>query len=388
MSESTKTQSVHAGREGLHEQGTHVPPIDRSTTYPIASLDEAFESMEAMSEGREPTGNPIYQRLHNPTVARFESGVAELEEADGAVAFASGMAAITAVCTAAGQEGNHVVAVRPVYGGTDHLLSSGMLGLEVTWAEADEVADAVGPQTSLVLAETPANPTLSVVDIADVVEQAGEVPVMIDSTFATPVLQKPLEHGAAIALHSATKFIGGHGDLVGGVAAATQEWTRRLRQVRSATGGLMEPSAAYQFHRGLQTLPLRVEAAQEGARILASRLAEHPEVGSVHYPGFGSADERAVVERQMEGPGAILAFEARGGLEHARRVMESAELMTPAVSLGSTDTLVQHPAGLTHREVDPEVRREHGITDGLLRVSVGVEDPDDLWADLRGGLEQ
>lgn len=388
MTQFDETRAVHAGRGDLSKRGVHVPTVDRSTTYPISSLDDAFESMEALSEGRAPEGNSIYRRLHNPTVAGFEEAFSELEKTDGAVAFGSGMAAITATLLAAKEEGHHVVAVRPLYGGTDQLLSSGMLGVEVTWAKPDEVEEAVGPSTSLVIAETPANPTLSVVDIADIADQAGDVPVMIDSTFATPVLQNPVDCGADLAVHSATKFIGGHGDLVGGVVAGDESWLRRLRRVRGATGGLMTPESAYRFHRGLQTLVLRVRTAQEGAKFLVSRLCEHPVVDAVHYPGFNSPEQRAIVDRQMEGPGAVLSFEIEGGFERAKAIMESVEVMTPAVSLGSTDTLIQYPAGLTHRKVDPQVRAELGITDGLLRISVGLEHPDDLWTDLRAALDQ
>jgi methionine-gamma-lyase len=389
MPRTQQTQAVHAGREDLAEQGVHVPALDRSTTHPIASVDEAFESMDALLEGDDPTGDAIYQRLHNQTVDRFERAFANLADAEGAAAFASGMAAITATLLAARSEGNHVVAVRPLYGGTDHLLSSGLLGIDVTWARPDEVADAITPETSLVFAETPTNPTLTLVDIANVVDQAGDVPVAIDSTFATPILQRPIAHGAALSIHSATKFIGGHGDLVGGIVAtraptdgADESWLARLRQIRIATGGLMSPSSAYEFHRGLQTLALRVETAQENAIILADRLRDHPAVERVHYPGLHDPEERALLQRQAEGPGSVLSFVVEGGRSAAKCVLEAVRLITPAVSLGCTDTLIQHPAGLTHRAVDEDVRHEFGVVEGLLRLAVGIENVDDLWEDL------
>lgn len=394
MTCTQRTEAVHTGREDLAERGAHVPPIDRSTTHPIGSVEGAFESMDALMEGDDPAGNSIYQRLHNQTVDRFERAFADLEDADGAVAFASGMAAITATLLAARTEGNHVVAVRPLYGGTDHLLSSGLLGLDVTWTGPDEVSDAVTPETSLVFAETPTNPTLTLVNIADVVDQAGDVPVAIDSTFATPILQQPLAHGAALSIHSATKFIGGHGDLVGGLVAtrapidgAEDSWLARLRQIRIATGGLMSPSNAYEFHRGLQTLALRVETAQENATLLAHRLREHPAVEKVHYPGLHDPDERTLLERQTDGPGSVLSFVLMGGRSAAKCILETVRLVTPAVSLGCTDTLIQHPAGLTHRAVDADVRHALGISDGLLRLSVGIEDANDLWADLQNALD-
>lgn len=386
------TRTVHAGRQDLREKGAHVPPIDLSTTYPVTGLEEARASIDRMLEGKTPNDNAIYSRLHNPTVARFEQAMAELEGAEAAVAFASGMAAMTASLLAARmaageQGGDHVVAVRPLYGGTDGLLSSGLLGMETTWASADRVAEAIRPTTALVLIETPANPTLELTDIARVVEQAGEVPVMVDSTFATPVLQRPLAHGAAIVLHSATKFIGGHGDVIAGVVACSEARARGLRQVRALTGGILHPRAAYDLQRGLQTLSIRVEKAQQNARLLAGRLREHRAVRAVNYPGFPEGDPDGLVGRQMDGPGAMLAFELDGGFEAACQVMERVELITPAVSLGSVDSLIQHPAGLTHRKVDPEVRAELGITDGLMRLSVGVENGEDLWAELRQVLD-
>ncbi|QDG53284.1 aminotransferase class I/II-fold pyridoxal phosphate-dependent enzyme [Persicimonas caeni] len=384
---SFDTRTVHAGRQDLRKLGVHAPPIDLSTTYPITGLEEARASIDRMMEGAEPDENPIYSRLHNPTVARFEAGIAQLEEAEAAVGFASGMAAMTACLLAARQRGERVVAVRPMYGGTDGLLSSGLLGVEVDWADAESVGAAIGPQTSLVIVETPANPTLQLVDIEHVVAQAGDVPVLVDSTFATPVLQQPLRHGAAMVLHSGTKFIGGHGDVIAGVVATSEAFARELRVVRSLTGGILHPRAAYDLHRGLQTLSLRVHKAQEGARLLAGRLHEHRAVGSVHYPGFQACDPKGLVGRQMAGPGSMLAFELVGGFDAALRVMEAVELITPAVSLGSTDTLIQHPAGLTHRKVDAEVRASHGITDGFLRLSVGVEDAEDLWQELGGILD-
>jgi methionine-gamma-lyase len=212
------------------------------------------------------------------------------------------------------------------------------------------------------------------------------VPVLVDNTFATPVLQNPAAHGAALVLHSATKYLGGHGDVVGGVVCCSEEWARRLRRVRALTGGIMHPLAAYLVHRGLPTLPFRVLAAQERAQVLAERLAGHPTVTRVLYPGLPGADPAEVLGRQQRGPGAMLAFEVAGGIEAAARVLEAVRLVTPAVSLGSTDTLIEHPAGLTHRLVDEQVREAAGITPGLLRLSVGLEDADDLWTDLAAAL--
>ena len=372
---NTDTLAVHTGRSDFAALTVHAPPIDLSSTYPLPDLHEAVADFEALARGEASAENPVYARLHNPTVRRLEVALAELERTDDAVAFASGMAALTAVLLAACEGRRHVVAFRPLYGGTDHLLACGLLGVETTWVRTvEEVGQALRPDTGLVLLETPQNPTLGVVDIEAVVTAAGGVPVLVDNTFATPVLQNPALHGAAYVLHSATKFLGGHGDAVAGVVATSSERATRLRQVRIATGALLHPLAAYLIHRSLPTLPLRVRFAQDTAAMLASRLADHRGVVRVLYPKPDGI--------QLRGAGAILAFEVEGGFEAAARLMRAVQLITPAVSLGSTDTLIQHPAGLTHRLVEPAAKAELGITDGLLRLSVGLEDVEDLWADL------
>jgi cystathionine beta-lyase/cystathionine gamma-synthase len=211
-----------------------------------------------------------------------------------------------------------------------------------------------------------------------VVRQANGVPVLVDNTFATPVLQQPARHGATLVLHSATKYLGGHGDVMGGVVAANTEWTARLRQVRALTGGLLHPLAAYELHRGLQTLPVRVRAQQASASKVADWLSTHPAVDKVYYPGLTECDPLGLVGRQQAGPGAVLAFTASGRYDAAARVAASLRLITHAVSLGGVDTLIQHPAGLTHRLVAEEARPNAG----LLRLSIGLEDPDDLTNDL------
>ncbi len=380
------TRAVHAGRQDLRGLGVHALPIDLSSTYPFTDLDGATASLDALVAGDKTAPNPVYARLHNPTVGRFEDGLAALEGTDASVAFASGMAALTAVLLAARADGGHVVATRPIYGTTDHLLTCELMGLEVTWTTPDGVARALRDDTCLVITETPANPTLALVDVEAVVAQADGVPVLVDSTFATPVLQRPTEQGAALVMHSATKFIGGHGDVVAGVVACGEAWARRLRQVRVATGALLHPLAAYLLHRGLPTLPLRVERAQATAATLATHLLGHDGVRAVHYPGLADGDPLGLVGRQMDGPGTLLAFEVEGGTDAARAVVEAVRTMTPAVSLGSVDTLIQHPAGLTHRVLSDEARDEGGIAPGLLRLSVGLEAAADLWADLRQAL--
>lgn len=382
-----ETLGVHAGREDFSELGVHAPPLDLSTTYPVRDLAEGTASFDALVGGAASAANPIYARLHNPTVARFEKAMAQLEGSTDAVAFGSGMAAMSACLLAAGLRGRHVLAVRPLYGTSDHLLNSGLLGISTRWVTPEQVAGAIEADTALVIIETPANPTLDLIDIAAVVKAAGDVPVLVDSTFATPVLQQPLAHGAALVLHSATKFLGGHGDVIAGVVACDADWAASLRQVRAATGGLLHPLGAYLLHRGLQTLSLRVLKAQDNARQLAERLAAHPAVANVSYPGLGTVRNAHLVGTQMRGPGSLMAFELHGGHAAAGTVMAAVRLATPAVSLGSVDTLIQHPAGLTHRVVDAVTQAQCGITPGLLRLSAGIEHVDDLWSDLSQALD-
>ncbi len=387
-----ESQAVHAGRDDLTALGVHALPLDLSTTNPLPDIDHGGDSYESMATGGHPLagGGNVYARLWNPTVARFEAGLAVLEKAEAAVAFASGMAAVTAAIlagkgsTQAGA-GNgalpHIVAVRPLYGGTDHLLDSGLLGVETTFCDEDGVAAAIRDTTVMVILETPANPTLDLVDIRHVVAQSDGVPVLVDNTFATPVLQNPISLGAAMSLHSATKYIGGHGDAVGGIIACSEESAESLRRVRAITGAILHPLGAYLLHRGLATLPVRVRAQQEGAQRIAAWLANHPAVEKVHFPGL-DGEPKGLLQHQMSGPGAMVSISLHGGFEAAKALTSGVRLFTHAVSLGGVDSLIQHPAALTHRPVAPEARPSAN----LVRLSIGLESPADLMADLDQAL--
>lgn len=381
-----ETRAVHAGMDGLTESGSHVPPIDLSTTNPLPGVASGGDSYENLATGGEPGpgDSAVYQRLWQPGVARFERALAELEGTEESVAFATGMAALTACLMAAVAAGTpHVVAVRPLYGGTDHVLATGLVGTTVTWAGRDGIADAIRPDTGLVVLETPANPTLELVDIADAVRQAGAVPVLVDNTFASPVLQRPAEHGARLVLHSATKYLGGHGDVMGGVVATDDEWARRLRGLRVLTGSLLHPFAAYLLHRGLRTLPIRVRAQQETASELARRLHGHPAVRRVLYPGLPGQDPLGLLGRQLDGPGSLISLDL-GDFAGAVLFTEACRLVTHAVSLGGVDSLVQHPASLTHRPVAAHAKPHAGV----VRLSIGLEHVDDLTDDLMGALDR
>lgn len=383
-----RTLAVHAGRQDLTELGVHAPPIDLSSTYPLPSIADGGLALEELAGGSPADAKgAVYQRLWNPTVARFEQSLAALERTEQAVGFASGMAAMTAAILAARHhnEGSHVVAIRPLYGGTDHVLATGLLGTETTFCAAHEVADAIGPETCLVVLETPANPTLEMVDIAAVVRAAGTRPVLVDNTFATPVLQRPAEFGAAMVLHSATKYLGGHGDVLAGVVACDQQWAQALRRVRVVTGGVMHPLSGYLLHRSLPTLPLRVRAQQETARQLADYLAtEAPGVERVFYPGLPGGDPEELIGRQLAGPGAMITIQLAAGTSGAENVTNRCRLFGHAVSLGGVDSLIQCPAALTHRVVDEQARPAAD----LLRLSIGLEAYEDLRADLAQALGQ
>jgi len=380
-----ETVAVHAGMSGLTEAGSHVPTIDLSTTNPLPDVEGGGDSYENLATGGDLVAghSAVYRRLWQPGVARFEEALAAIELAEGAVAFASGMGALTACLTATVAAGKpHIVALRPIYGGTDHVLDTGLLGTSISWCDEGSVAEAIRPETGLVILETPANPTLELVDIRRVVAQAGEVPVLVDNTFATPVLQRPIEHGATLVLHSATKYIGGHGDAMGGIIATNREWMTRLRQVRALTGGLLGPFEAYLLHRGIRTLPVRVRAQQATAAELAARLSGHPALSRVRYPGLPGQDPRGLIGTQSDGAGSLIALDLAGGYDAAARFIAACRLITHAVSLGGVDSLVQHPASLTHRPVAPEARPDAGV----VRLSIGLEHVDDLTDDILAAL--
>jgi methionine-gamma-lyase len=396
---SFETMAVHAGRSDLAKLGVHALPIDLSTAAPLVDIGKGGQSYEVLASGQTlgEGDSTVYRRLWNPTVARFETAVSELESwalrARGedfandvqTVAFATGMAAISGLLLSRVSMGlSHVVAVRPLYGGTDHLLATGLLGTHVEFVAADSVAAAIRKDTGLVMVESPANPTLDLVDIRRIVAAAGGIPVMVDNTFATPVLQQPLDLGATFSVHSATKYLGGHGDAMGGTVTTTANNAVVLRQIRAITGALLDPWTAYLLHRGLPTLPLRVHQQEQTALALAHWLKGRPEVSRTYYPGFAECDPHGLVARQMYGSGAMVSFELPGGFAAADAFCKGLRLITHAVSLGGVDSLIQHPAALTHRLVSAEAKP----SEGLLRISVGLESLNDLMTDLESAFDQ
>ncbi|MGW2811115.1 trans-sulfuration enzyme family protein [Streptomyces sp. NPDC001450] len=380
---SADTLAVHAGRRRLRELGVGVPPIHRDAFTPLPDIDVGGDSYDSLGAGLALADGQVavYRRLWGPNAARFEEAVAALDGMEDAAAFSTGMAAVNTLFKIVADSGKrHIVAVRPLYGGTDHTLARGPHGIEVTWSTPATVHSALRPDSGLVFVETPANPSLDLIDLEELVRQADGVPVAVDNTFATSVLQTPARHGVALVVTSATKFIGGHGDALGGVISTTQEWAAKLRAERALAGNILSPDEAYMLHRGLQTMPVRVRAQQESARLVAHWLAAHAGVSRVLYPGLPGRDPQGLVGagRQMAGPGSMIAFGMRGGYEAATRVAHSVRLITHAVSLGGVQSLIQHPAAITHRPVENSAKPD----DDLLRLSVGLEDAKDLVSDL------
>jgi len=382
------SKAVHAGLDPADHRGAVSVPIYQCSTFAFPTAEEGAARFAGTSPG------PIYTRLGNPTVQALEHCVAELEGGCGAIGAATGMGAVTIVLAALLRQGDHVVGTHPLYGPSRGAIEKyfGRFGVASTFVPAADLAAlaaAVRPETRMVYVETPANPTLDLVDLAGaaaIARRAG-VPLVVDNTFASPHLQRPIELGADVVLHSMTKFLNGHADVVAGiVVAAKPAHLTALRETAIALGITMDPHQAWLVHRGVRTLGLRVERAQENARTLASWLEGHPAIEWVRYPGLPSHPQYELACRQMDGPGAVIAFELRGGVEAGRRAMNAVRLITLAVSLGGIESLIEHPASMTHRGVPEAEQRRQGITAGLVRLAVGCEDVGDLRADLEHAL--
>ena len=384
-----QTRAVHTHRPPPPDQLSSSMPIFQSSTFRFETNEEFARAIRFDGPGY------VYSRGYgNPTVDAFQSAMADLEESESAIGFASGLAAISSLFFTLTQQGSRVVAGTALYGGTVSILRSILprYGVEATFVDPmdlDHVRDAL-PGADLFYCETIVNPTTTVPDLAALAglcKDAGVVSA-VDNTFASPYLCNPVALGFDVSIHSATKYIGGHADLIGGVACTSEELFRRLRDTLIDLGGSMQPLEAWLCLRGLATLSLRMEHHCASAAKLAEALASHPAVLRVSYPGLADHPQHEIATRQLRGFGGTLAFEVAGGLESGSRVAEALELGWIGGSLGSVMTLVAHPASTTHRQVDPEVRREAGIGDGLLRVAVGLEDADDLVEDFVRALDK
>ena len=375
------TRAIHGGQSPDPTTGAVMPPIYATSTY--------AQSSPGVHKGYE------YSRTQNPTRMAYERCIADLEGGTRGFAFASGMAA-TATLLELVDSGDHVVAMDDLYGGSFRLFERvrrRSANLDFTFADLsdpDAAAAAIGPKTRMIWIETPTNPLLKLVDIAAVVAAARGrgILVVVDNTFATPWIQRPLELGADIVMHSATKFLNGHSDMVGGVAVVGDAaLAERIGFLQNAIGAVGGPFDSFLALRGLKTLPLRMRRSSESALEIAARLERHPRVERVIYPGLPSHPQHAVAKRQMAAGGSgIVTFFLKGALTEARRFLERLEVFTLAESLGGVESLVDHPAIMTHASVPPEARAKLGISDSLVRLSIGIEDVPDLVADLETAL--
>ena len=365
-------------------------PIFQSSTFAFESAEQGARIFSGQEQGY------FYTRLGNPTFAALEQAIAYLENGEAAVAFASGMAAISTLVFTLCRAGDNLVSAETLYGGTHKFFTGPLPGLavearQVPGGDLAAAEAAIDGRTRLLYLETPANPTLEVLDIAawSAIARRRGVPLAVDNTFCTPYLQNPLDLGADVVVHSATKYLGGHGDTVAGLVVGTRAFCDRTRaEFLRDLGGVISPLNAWLILRGLKTLPVRMERHGENAMELAQYLEFHPKVARVSYPGLRTHPQYELAKRQQRGFGGMVTFELNGGREAGRTLMDSVELCTLAVSLGDVDTLIEHPATMTHSSYDAADLAKAGITEGMVRLSVGLEDVDDLIEDMRQALSR
>lgn len=378
---------IHSGQ--FHDEfGSATVPIYQTSTFSFKNADHGAACFAGEDDGF------IYTRLGNPTIGALENAVADLENGYKGVATGSGMGAVTAVYFGMLGAGQHMVGHNAVYGPSRMVMETlfKKFGTESTWVDATDaqnVIDAIQDNTKLIYLETPANPTMGITDIEAVVKAAHEkgIPVCIDNTFCSPYLQKPLDLGADIVLHSMTKFINGHADVVAGmVVTKTEKYYKEIRGAMMNIGSNMDPHQAYLVNRGLKTLAIRIDRAQASAIKVANYLEAHPKIEWVKYPGLKSHPQYELAKKQMNGPGSMISFEVKGGLKAGKVLMDNVHLALLAVSLGGVETLIQHPASMTHSKIPKADREKAHITDGLVRFAVGIEDVEDIIADLDQAL--
>ncbi len=386
------TKAIHGGHIGDKQFGSLATPIYQTSTFIFDSAEQGGNRFAGQEAGY------IYTRLGNPTCTEAENKLALLEGGEAAVAAASGMGAISAALWTALKAGDHVVASDTLYGCTFALLSHGLtrFGVDVTFVDAanlEELEKALRPNTKVVYLETPANPTLKINDIQKISDIAhknnNDCLVFVDNTFCTPYLQRPLELGADVVVHSATKYLNGHGDVIAGFVVGKQDFINEVRffGLKDMTGAVLSPFDAYLIIRGMKTLHIRMERHCKNAAEVAEFLESHPAVGKVYYPGLESFEYCELAKKQMNLPGAMISFELKGGVDEGITVMNNVKLASLAVSLGDAETLIQHPASMTHSPYSPEERLAAGISDGLVRLSVGLENVSDIIADLKQALD-
>ncbi|WKC46920.1 methionine gamma-lyase [Pseudomonas veronii] len=384
------TRAIHHGYDPKDHHGALVPPIYLSATFAFPTAEYGAACFAGEESGH------FYTRISNPTLALLEARMATLENGEAAVAFSSGMGAIAATFWTLLRPGDEVIVSQTLYGCTFALLHHGIaeFGIKVRHVDLtdlDALHAALSPATRMIYCETPANPNLQLVDIAAVATLAHQQPnviVVVDNTYCTPYLQRPLELGADVVVHSATKYLSGHGDITAGIAVSNHALAQRIRLqgLKDLTGAVMSPQDASLLMRGLKTLALRMDRHCSNAQAVAEALQAHPAVERVTYPGLRSFPQYELAARQMRMSGGMIAFELKGGIATGRRFMNALKLFSRAVSLGDAESLAQHPASMTHSTYTPQERAAHGISEGLVRLSVGLEDIADLLADVQQAL--
>ncbi|WP_315322714.1 methionine gamma-lyase [Fusobacterium pseudoperiodonticum] len=385
------TTAIHAGTlKNLY--GTLAMPIYQTSTFIFDSAEQGGRRFALEEAGY------IYTRLGNPTTTVLEDKIAALEEGEAAVATSSGMGAISSTLWTVLKAGDHIVTDKTLYGCTFALMCHGLtrFGIDVTFVDTsnlDEVKNAMKENTRVVYLETPANPNLKIVDIEALAKLAHTNPntlVIVDNTFATPYMQKPLTLGADIVVHSVTKYINGHGDVIAGLVITNKALADQIRFVglKDMTGAVLGPQDAYYIIRGMKTFEIRMERHCKNARKVVEFLNNHPKIERVYYPGLETHPGYEIAKKQMKDFGAMISFELKGGFEAGKTLLNNLKLCSLAVSLGDTETLIQHPASMTHSPYTKEEREAAGITDGLVRLSVGLENVEDIIADLEHGLEK
>lgn len=383
------TKLIHAG-EFEDQFGSATVPIYQTSTFKFKNAQHGADCFSGASNGY------IYTRIANPTIRAFEKNIAELENGYDGIATSSGMSAITSVYFALLGAGSHIVSTASVYGPARGVLEQDFtrFGVEASFVNTsnpEEIINAIKPNTKVLYVETPSNPTMEITDIQKCAEIAKKhnLVLVVDNTFSTPVLQKPLDLGADVVLHSITKFINGHADIVGGIVITKEmELYKKIRHSMVYMGSNMDPHQAYLVLRGVKTLALRVERNQSNAEKVAEFLENHPKVEWIKYPGLKSHPQYELAKKQMTGPGSMISFGLKGGFEAGKKLMDNVHLAILAVSLGGVESLIQHPASMTHAGVSKENKLKAGITDDLVRLSIGIEDVNDIINDLKQALEQ
>ncbi|MFA8298790.1 MAG: PLP-dependent aspartate aminotransferase family protein [Hyphomicrobiales bacterium] len=380
---------IHAGGENK-QLGSAVTPIYQTSTFSFEDADHGAKCFAGESNGY------IYTRIGNPNITELEKTIASLENGFNAIATSSGMSAVTTVYMHYLSQGDHMISHNAVYGPARVVMETvfSRYGVKSTYVDAsvvENIEKAIQPNTKLIYLETPANPTMALTDIKAICKLAKErgIAVCVDNTFCSPYLQRPLELGADVVLHSMTKFINGHADIVAGIVVAkNEEDYKGLKSIMVNMGCNMDPHQAWLTRRGLKTLAIRIERAQENAKKVAEYLQDHPKIDFVKYPGLPSHPQYELAKEQMDGPGAMICFELKGGIKAGKALMNNVHLAMLAVSLGGIETLIQHPASMTHSKVSKKNREAAGITDGLVRLAIGIEDVEDIIHDLEQALEK